>query len=137
MSSGNVELVQKILGAYLSGDDETLRAMIGPDSEIYGAPGLLNSGTYQGYEGFREWITQWEEAWDEGVQYELGEMIEVGSSIVVIPTHIVARGAGSGVEIDSAFGWLFEFRDGHATRFHAYVGVDEALDAARSLSEAE
>jgi ketosteroid isomerase-like protein len=135
MSSGNVELVQKMLTAYLSGDEETMRAMIGPESEIHGAPGLINSGTYHGYEGFQEWIAQWEEAWD-GIQYELGEPIDVGTSIVVIPTRITGRGAGSGVEIDSEFGWLYEFRDGQAVRFHAYVNVDEALDAARRLSGA-
>jgi ketosteroid isomerase-like protein len=136
MSSTNVELVQRLLGAYLNGDDETLRGMIGPDSEIYGAPGLLNSGTYHGFEGFQDWIKQWEEAWDDA-QYELGDMVEVGSSIIVIPTRIVARGAGSGVEIDSVFGWLFEFRNERAMRFHAYVSIDEALEAARRLSEAE
>jgi ketosteroid isomerase-like protein len=135
MSSSNIELVQKMLGAYLSGDEETLRAMIGPESEIHGAPGLLNSGTYHGFDGFQEWIKQWEDAWD-GVRYELGEPIEVGKSIVVIPTHIVGRGAGSGLEIDSMFGWLYEFRDGQAVRFHAYVNVDDALDAARRLSGA-
>jgi len=135
MSSSNVELVQKMLGAYVSGDEKTLQAMIAPNGEIHGAPGLLNAGTYYGFAGFQEWIKQWEEAWD-GVRYELGEAIEVGS-IVVIPTRIVGRGAGSGVEIDSEFGWLYEFRDGQAVRFHAYVNVDEALEAARRLSEAE
>ena len=48
MSSGNTELVQKILGAYLTGDEETLRAMIPPHGEIYGAPGIINTGTYHG-----------------------------------------------------------------------------------------
>ncbi len=136
MSSGNAELVQKMLGAYVSGDQDALQAIIDPEAEIYGAPGLINSGTYYGFEGFQEWITQWEEAWD-GVQYELGEMIDVGSSIVVIPTHIIARGSGSGIETDSLFGWLFQFRDGLAVRFHAYVSPEEALEAANRLAGSE
>jgi ketosteroid isomerase-like protein len=135
MSAGNVELVQKLLGAYVSGDEEALRALIHPETEVHGGPGLINSGTYIGYDGFRRWIGQWEEAWDE-VRYDLQEPIEIGDSIVVIPAHIVARGAGSGVEIDEVFGWLFEFREGRAARYHAYVSLDEALEAAKALTGA-
>jgi ketosteroid isomerase-like protein len=133
MSSSNVELVQRLLGVYLSGDQEGLREIIDPSAEIYGAPGLINSGTYIGYDGFQEWIRQWEEAWDSA-DYDLGEVIEVSDEIVVIPVHITVRGAGSGVEIESDFGWLFEFRNGRATRFHAYVSPDEAHDAAKELT---
>lgn len=133
MSAGNVELVQRVLGAYLSGNQEALREVIDPEGEIYGGPGLINSGTYIGYDGFQQWIGQWEEAWDE-VNYDLRQPIEIGDSIVVIPAHIVARGAGSGVEIDSEFGWLFQFRDERAVRFHAYVSLDEALQAANALT---
>jgi ketosteroid isomerase-like protein len=136
MSSSNVELVQRMLGAYLSGDQDALRAIIAPGAEIFGAPGLINSGTYIGYDGFQEWIREWEEAWEQ-VDYDLQEMIEIGDSIVVVPAHIVGRGAGSGVETDSMFGWLFEFRDDKAIRFHAYVNPDEALEAARALTESE
>ena len=63
-------------------------------------------------------------------------MIEVGDNLVVVPAHIVGRGAGSGLETDSVFGWMYEFRDGQAVRFHAYASVDDALEAARSLAEA-
>jgi uncharacterized protein len=133
MPSDNAELVQRMLGAYLSGDDDALREVIDPDAEIYGAPGLINSGTYRGFDGFQEWIRQWEEAWDS-VEYELGESVEVGDTISVIPAHIVGRGAGSGVEIESDFGWLFEFRGDRVVRFHAYVNPDDALRAAKGLS---
>jgi ketosteroid isomerase-like protein len=135
MSSGNAELVQKVLGAYLTGDEDTLREMIPPEGEIYGAPGIINAGTYHGYEGFQAWVRQWNEAWDE-VNYELGEMIEVSDFIVVVPAHVVGKGAVSGLEIDSVFGWMYEFRDGKAVRFHTYATVDDALEAARRLSGA-
>lgn len=125
-----------MLGAYVGGDQDTLQAIIDPQGEIYGAPGLINSGTYTGYEGFQRWIREWEEAWDE-VSYDLQEMIEVGDSIIVVPAHIVGRGAGSGVEIDSVFGWLYEFRDGKATKFHVYLSLEEALEVANALREAE
>jgi ketosteroid isomerase-like protein len=136
MSSSNVELAKRMLGAYVGGDQDALQAIIAPHGEIYGAPGLINSGTYTGYEGFQRWIHEWEEAWDE-VTYDLQEMIEVGDSIIVVPAHIVGRGAGSGVEIDSVFGWLYEFRDGKATKFHVYLSLEEALEVANALTEAE
>jgi ketosteroid isomerase-like protein len=130
MSTGSAELVHKMLEAYLSGDEDTLRSMFAPDGEIYGAPGLINSGTYRGFDGFK----QWEDAWDE-VSYELGEVTAMGDGLLVMPAHIVARGAGSGVETDNVFGWMWEFRDGQAVRFHAYVTVDEAKAAAQRLAE--
>jgi ketosteroid isomerase-like protein len=133
MPSDNVEFVGRMLAAYLSGDEETLRASIPPEGEVYGAPGLINSGTYHGYEGFRQWIAQWEEAWGE-VNYEPREPIEIGETFVVIPVRIIGRGAGSGLEVNSMFGWLYEIRDGQMIRFHAYPAVDDALEAAERLS---
>jgi ketosteroid isomerase-like protein len=122
-----------MLTAYVSGDEETMRASIAPDGEIYGAPGLINAGTYHGYEGFRQWIAQWEEAWGE-VDYDLREPVDFGETIVVIPVRITGRGAGSGLEVDSQFGWLYEIKDDQMVRFHVYPAVDEALEAAARLS---
>lgn len=136
MSSANAEFVGRMLAAYLTEDEETLRAAMPPEGEIYGAPGLINSGTYHGYDGFRQWISQWEEAWGE-VDYDLSEPIDCGDTIVVIPARIIGRGAGSGLEVDSTFGWLWEVRDDKMIRFHAYPSVDEALGAAARLSGSE
>jgi ketosteroid isomerase-like protein len=133
-SKSNAELVEATLGAYLTGDEDALRALIHPEGEIHGDPGIINAGTYRGFEGFQQWVRQWEEAWDE-INYEMLEMIEVGDSLIVIPVHIVGRGAVSGVEIDRVFGWMYEWHDGRATRFHVYSTVDGALEAARKLAE--
>jgi hypothetical protein len=46
-----------------------------------------------------------------------------------------AKTNGGGVEIDSVFGWMYEFRDGRGTRFHVYQTVESALDAARKLAD--
>jgi ketosteroid isomerase-like protein len=136
MPSANAEFVGRMLAAYLAGDEETLRAAMPPDGEVHGAPGLINSGTYYGYDGFRQWISQWEEAWDE-VSYDLQDPIDIGETFVVIPVRIIGRGAGSGLEVDSVFGWLWEIRGERMARFHAYPEVDEALEAAKRLSGSE
>ena len=66
-------------------------AMIPPDGEIYGAPGLINSGTYHGFDGFQQWIEPVGGRWDE-VDYELQDPVGFGETIVVIPrAHHRAR----------------------------------------------
>ena len=54
--------------------------------------------------------------------------------MLVVPVHAVGRGASSGVEIDTVFGWLYEWRDGRATRFHVYPTVGDATEAAGRLA---
>jgi hypothetical protein len=54
--------------------------------------------------------------------------------MLVVPVHVVGRGASSGVEIDTVFGWLYEWRDGLATRFHVYPTVEDATEAAARLA---
>lgn len=133
MTNPNMALVYDVLGAYQRGDEERIRELMTSDAEIYGAPGIVNSGTYEGFEGYRRWVREWEEAWDE-IGYELGEIIEVDESVLVAPVHVVGVGALSGVQIDSVFGWLYEWKDGLATRFHVYASVDDALEAASGLA---
>jgi ketosteroid isomerase-like protein len=133
-SKSNVELSYEVLGAYARGDEETLRARMDPEIEIYGHPEIVNAGTFHGFDGFKQWTREWEEAWEE-ITYDLGELVEVGDALLVAPVHIVGRGAGSGVEIDSVFGWLYEWHDGRSTRFHVYPTVELALEAARKLAE--
>jgi ketosteroid isomerase-like protein len=132
MSNPNVQRVYEMLAAYEQGDEDKVREWIDPEGEIYGAPGLVNSGTYYGYEGFRKWIGQWTEAWAEE-RFELGDIVEVDESVLVVPAHVTGRGASSGLVIDQVFGWVYEWRDGRATKFHVYVTVEEAMEAARQL----
>jgi hypothetical protein len=133
MGNPNVERVNQLLAAYLQSDEDQIRQLIHSEGEIYGAPGIVNAGTYSGYDGFRQWVSQWEEAWAE-ISYELGEIVEVDESLLVVPVHVIGRGASSGVEIDTVFGWLYEWSDGVVTRFHTYPTTEEAMDAARRLT---
>lgn len=132
MANPNVQGVHEMLAAYIQGDQGKLRASIDPEAEIHGAPGLVNAGTYYGYDGFQQWIAQWTEAWSDE-RFELGDFVEMEDSVLVVPAHITGRGASSGVEIDTVFGWLYEWRDGRVTRFHVYLTVEDAMDAARRL----
>jgi ketosteroid isomerase-like protein len=134
MPSSIPELVAAAFGAYEEGDLETLRRMVDPEIEVYSEPGVLNSGRYVGFDGWQQWIAQWEEAWEE-MTYEPLEMIEIGDSLLVAPTRVVGKGAGSGVEIDAVFAYLYEVRDGRITRFHTYLDKEGALEAAGKLKQ--
>jgi ketosteroid isomerase-like protein len=128
----NTALVYETLVAYQQDDEEALQRLIHPEGEIYGAPGIVNAGTYHGYDGFRQWVGQWEEAWEE-ISYELGELIELDESVIVAPVHVVGRGAASGVEIDTTFAWVYQWEDGRLIRYQVHPSVEEGLDAGRRL----
>jgi ketosteroid isomerase-like protein len=133
MARSNAELTADAFAAVIDDDEKTLRGMMDPEIEIYAEPGMINAGRYVGWGGWIQWRSQWDEAWEE-VSYEPLEFIEVGDSVVVAPTRVVARGAGSGLEIDRVFGYLYEIRDGKGVRLHTYGSKDRALEAAAELA---
>jgi len=133
-SKSNAELVVEALTAYQQGDEETLRELMDPEVEIYAEPGMINAGRFTGFEGFKQWVSQWEEAWD-AASYEPLEFVEVDDRRLVVRVRVVGRGAGSGVEIDREFGYLYEIEDGRSTRYHLYDSVEKAVEAAHRLAE--
>lgn len=133
MSKSNADLVVEALTAYQQGDDETLRSLMHPDAETYAEPGMINAGRFMGFEGFKQWTRQWEEAWEQ-ISYEPAEFIDVDDSHLVVRVHVIGRGAGSGVEIDREFGWLYEVEDGHITRYHLYDNAEKAVEAGRRMA---
>jgi ketosteroid isomerase-like protein len=132
-SKSNAEVAVESLVAYQRGDDETLRRLLDPEAEIYSEPGVVNSGTYHGFEGFMTWIRQWEEAWREA-RYEPLEFIDVGESHLVIRVRVTGTGAGSGIETEREFGWLYEIKNGRATRYHLYESAEKAVAAAEGMA---
>jgi len=133
-SKSNAELVVEALTAYQQGDEETLRELMDPEVEIYAEPGMINAGRFTGFEGFKQWVSQWEEAWD-AASYEPLEFVEVDDRRLVVRVRVVGRGAGSGVEIDREFGYLYEIEDGRSTRYHLYDSAEKAVEAAHRLAE--
>ncbi len=64
-------------------------------------------------------------------------MIEVDDSFVVVPAHVVGRGAVSGLQIDSVFGWMYECQDGQLPFASTPTRRPMTrLQAARSLADA-
>lgn len=131
--SETVELVRLGLETFQREGAEALLSITDPEIEVYTEPGLVNSGTYRGHEGFMRWQQQWMEAWEE-FRMEPAEFIEVSDEIVVVPLHQVATGKGSGIEVEMDIAYLFEVRDGRLTRLHLYADKGRALSAAERLA---
>jgi ketosteroid isomerase-like protein len=124
----NVELTRLGFEAYNAGDYEALARLLHPEVELHADGELINGGDYRGHEGFMRWNSEWTEAW-ERFRIEPRSVEAIGGRYVVADTHQVARGAGSGIEVEMDVFWIFEVGDGHVLRMHLYPSRDRA-DAA-------
>ena len=127
------ELARRGIDAYNRGDVEAVLEQLDEQIEVYTAPGLVNAGTYNGHDGFLQWLAQWSEAWDE-FRLELERIDFVGEHYEVVSVRQFGRGAGSGVEVEMRIAQLYEVHHGKATRLHYYPDRDAALAAAERLS---
>ena len=75
----------------------------------------------------KAWLA-WQAAWRD-FRSEPEEFIEAGDKVLV-RTRISGRGRGSGVEADSAAGWVFRFRGGKVVYFHAFRDPEKVFGAA-------
>ena len=124
----NVELTRRGFDAYNSGDYEALVALLHEDVELHADDELLNSGDFRGPEGLLQWSAEWEEAWEE-FRVEARAVEPLGDHYVLVDSHQVARGAGSGIDVEMDVFWAFETEGGKVRRMHIYVSRDHAMDA--------
>jgi ketosteroid isomerase-like protein len=133
MSEENVQAFKRALDAGNRGDVEALLAELDPDVEWHAAlPMLGGDAVYRGHEGVRDFLLDvWEVIAD--TEFDFPEIRDVGDRVVGLG-HFRGRGKGSGVETETPFAYVAEFRAGKAIRVRAYLDPNEALEAA-GLSE--
>jgi ketosteroid isomerase-like protein len=124
----NLELTRRGFEAYNAGDYEGVVALLHPDVELYADDELLNGGSFHGHDGFMQWSAEWLEAWDE-FRIEARSIEALGENAILVDTHQIARGAGSGIDVEMDVYWAFEARDGKLRRMHLYAARESALDA--------
>jgi ketosteroid isomerase-like protein len=133
MSQENVEIVRRSFAAYTRGDIEETLVDIDPEGELHSAIiGVAEGAVYRGHDGFRRWHAETEVAFEE-LTTELTEFRDLGDRVVGLG-HVHARGRESGVELDSATGWVFTLRDGKIVKAEGFLSIGETLDVA-GLSE--
>jgi ketosteroid isomerase-like protein len=124
----NVELTRVGFEAYDAGDYETLIELLDPDVEVHADSELINGGDFQGHQGFTRWNAQWIDAWGE-FRNELRSVEAVGERFILAEVHQVARGAGSGVDVEMDVCWAIEVVGIQVRRMHIYVSRDRAISA--------
>jgi ketosteroid isomerase-like protein len=125
----NVEAIKGGVDAFRRGDLDAVLELLDPEIEVYMPGDLANAGTYRGHDGYRQWLAQWLEAWDE-FDLELADVEAVGRTHVVSRAHQTARGKGSGIPVEMWISYLWDVRDGLAIALHLYSTRDEAIEVA-------
>jgi ketosteroid isomerase-like protein len=128
MSQENVEIVRSVYDAFRRGAWDEGARLVDPDAELLGTVGGLSEGSVaRGVQEGRQAFEQWDEDWDES-RLEPEAFIDAGDRVVVLQ-HEVRRGRGSGVEVESHTGVVFELRDGLVVRVQGFMDQAEALEA--------
>ena len=111
MSRENVASAIRIMTAIERRDLDLVLDLVHPQvrwQSFFAA--LSESGEYTGHDGMRQYMTDLHDAF-EYLHPEVGDMLDAGDVVVGLG-KIHYRGRGSGVETESAAGWVFTFGDG-------------------------
>src|SRR6476661_6318809 len=129
MSEENVEIVRRMVDAFNRGDVEAVVAAFDEGCELHEPlemPDRPAEG-FRGHEGIREWMANLRET--GGIQFEPTSFTSSGD---VVFSEWIGRGLGhaSGVPINWRTFAVLHVRDGRIVRSQAFLGRDEALEAA-------
>jgi ketosteroid isomerase-like protein len=86
--------------------------------------------TYDGLEGARKFLADWEEVWDDW-EVEAEQVLDAGDDKVVAILWQRGRSKATGVTSEMHFAQVWTFKDGLQIRMQMYASADEALEAAR------
>jgi len=129
MSQDNVEIARRAIDAFNRRDFDGYDDLYAPDFEWFPAIlGIVEGGSFRGREGSEAFLEDINKSWEE-FRILADELRDFGERVLLLG-RIEGRGRGSGVQVDSAAGLVFDFRDGKISRSHGYLDHDQALRAA-------
>jgi ketosteroid isomerase-like protein len=128
MSEENIEVVRRTVETFAAGDDVFAEGLVSADSEWHPAPELPGVETYDGADGFAEFMTLWTEDFEDW-KVRLKDVRGRGDRVVAF-AHQEGVGTISGAPVDMDFAMVFTLRDGVVTDVRAFLDDDEALAAA-------
>jgi ketosteroid isomerase-like protein len=122
-----LEVVHSTYAAFSRGDVDAVLEWFHPDVEWHPPPTSVDPHPLRGRDAVREYLTPnfFEDQRAEPLE------VTVEGNRVLVEARVQARGAGSGVEIDSTAWHLYVFEDEQVVRFEAHVARDEAFAALR------
>ncbi len=128
MPEENVEIVHRVVEAFMTRDVEGAVACFDEGAELLLARNLLEGGSYRGYEGVRQAIADSFETWED-LRFEIEQTRTAGDFVVVL---IQATAVGK-AEMPTSVNQLvlfFEVREGAIVYARPYASHREALEAA-------
>ena len=131
MSEEKVEIVLRALGALTRGDGDTVHDLVAPEFVVDFSRRLVDPFVLRARdEALGYFLSQSREPWDDWPVWEPQEVIDGGDKVLAL-VRFIARGEGSGVEVEAHVWALWAFRDGKPVEFK-YFGDDRAaaLEAA-------
>jgi ketosteroid isomerase-like protein len=129
MSRENVDSVRRGLEAFRRGGVEALLDFIDPEFETTTPAELsVEPSTYRGHDGLRRYFESFYEIMEE-IRFEAEEFVDAGERVVV-PTRLIARGRGTGIDTEQRLTMVWTVRGGKAVRLDSYGTKAEALAAA-------
>ena len=131
MAQEDLEAFRRGSDAYNRFDVQALLEVLDPDVEWHDALQVMLGGqatTVQGHDGVRALMQDHEEAFGV-LETEFSDVRDLGSQLVALGV-IRSRGRESGIEIESPFGAVVDFRAGKAIRVRTFLDPGEALKAA-------
>src|SRR5262245_18770263 len=129
MSQENVEAFKRAIDAANRQDIEAALEEADPEIEWHAALQTLGeAGVYRGHEGLRELDRSFSGVFAE-VHYEFPEIRDLGDRVLGLG-RMRARGLESGVETESPWAFLVQFKNGKAIWVQAFLDRNEALEAA-------
>jgi ketosteroid isomerase-like protein len=129
MSQENVEAFRRAVEAGNRRDIEAMLEGTDPEVEWHAAIQTLGERpVYRGHEGVRELNREFSGAFAE-LHWEFSEIRDLGDRVLAVG-RMRGRGTESGVEIESPWAFLVQFKNGKAILIRAFVDPSEALEAA-------
>lgn len=129
MSQDAVKRVREGYEAFSRSGVEAILEFVHPDFEGLGLPQYPEWSRVQGRgrAGLEKWFGEMTEVWEE-LRFEPQEVFEAEDKVVAF-VRTVARGKGSGIELDQLMAHVWTLRDGQGVRMEAFASRAEALEA--------
>jgi ketosteroid isomerase-like protein len=128
VSGNNTKVVRLALEAFNRGGVDAALQYLDPDIEWWGPPEWLEERLYRGHDGVRRLASFWTQTFDE-YRLDLDDASESGNTVLAL-CHQRGRMKGTGDHIEDPIAYVWEVRNGKATRVDVYFSWEAAVDAA-------
>ena len=129
MSQENVEIVRAALETTSIRDADGIIERLDPEVRFDLSERVFNPGIYEGHDGFRRFVQEIDEVWED-FRIEPLEFIDAGEDKVVVSYLVRGRGKASGVDVELPSTSVYTLRRGKLIEARMYREHRDALEAA-------